>query len=493
MTKILDIWIQVLLLHPARQLVRWCNGSTTDFGSVCPGSNPGRTTAKAPLKRGVFYFSQCPLTVGFSIFERTMDVHLLWYTLGCILLIGFFAGTEIAFISANKINIELKRKQGSYSGKILGRFMNNPAEYLGTSLVGVNIVLVLYGLLMIRLTDPILTTLPPPLNSAYVRFLVDTFIAAMVILLFAEVLPKAIFRNKAESVLTVFAGPMWLMYNLLYPISKLFVAISEFILKYLFNVRIRENQSVFNRVNPDHFINQSLRGIDADRQEINTELFENALMLANVKVRKCMIPRNEVIGVDLSTPIAEVKQKFIKTQLSKIIVYDGNIDNIAGYLHHLDLNRRPATVKEILHIIPTVPEAMSAVNLMSRFTKDRKSVAWVIDEFGGTAGIVTMEDVLEEIFGDIRDEYDVQEYVEQQIAENEYIFSGRLEIDYLNKKYGFDLPLGVSKTLSGYIIARHEAIPQNKDRIIIGLYEFDILLTSETRIETVKVKVLQPL
>jgi putative hemolysin len=422
-----------------------------------------------------------------------MESHLLWYILGCILLIGFFAGTEIAFISANKINIELKKKQGTFSGKILGRFMDHPAEFIGTSLVGVNIVLVIYGLLMTRLTDPILTSLPAPLNSEYVRLIVDTLIATVVILLFAEFLPKAIFRTKAEAVLAFFALPMWLMYNLLYPLAKVFVSISEFILKYLFNVRIKENQAVFNRVDLEHFVKQSLHGHEAESNEVNTELFENALYLVNVKVRKCMIPRNEVIGVDASTPIADVKRKFIDTQLSKIIVYEGTIDNITGYLHHLDLNRRPKTIQEIMHNITPVPEAMSAVDLMNRFTKDRKSVAWVIDEFGGTAGIVTMEDVLEEIFGDIRDEYDVEEYVEKQIAENEYIFSGRLELDYLNAKYGFDFATGESETLSGYIVARHEAIPKIKERIIIGLYEFDVLLTSETRIETVKMKVLQPL
>jgi CBS domain containing-hemolysin-like protein len=422
-----------------------------------------------------------------------MESHLLWYILGCILLIGFFAGTEIAFISANKINIELKKKQGTFSGRILGRFMDNPAEFIGTSLVGVNIVLVIYGLLMTRLTDPILSHLPPPLNSGYVHLVVDTLIATIVIILFAEFLPKAIFRTKAEQVLTLFVLPMWLFYNLLFPIAKVFVSIAEFILKYLFNVRIKENQTVFTRVDLEHFVKQSLHGHEAESNEVNTELFENALYLVNVKVRKCMIPRNEIVGVEAHTPISEVRKKFIETKLSKIIVYEKNIDTIVGYLHHLDLNRKPQNIREVLHTITAVPEAMSAVDLMNRFTKDRKSIAWVIDEFGGTAGIVTMEDVLEEIFGDIRDEYDVEEYVEKQIAENEYIFSGRLELDYLNEKYGFDIPTDESETLSGYIISKHGDIPKIKERIIIELFEFDVLLVNETRIETVKMKVLQPL
>ncbi|HTM67598.1 MAG TPA: hemolysin family protein [Flavipsychrobacter sp.] len=422
-----------------------------------------------------------------------MESHLLWYILGCILLIGFFAGTEIAFISANKINIELKKKQGTFSGRILGRFMDNPAEFIGTSLVGVNIVLVIYGLLMTRLTDPILSHLPPPLNSGYVHLVVDTLIATIVIILFAEFLPKAIFRTKAEQVLSFFILPMWLFYNLLFPIAKVFVSIAEFILKYLFNVRIKENQTVFTRVDLEHFVKQSLHGHETESNEVNTELFENALYLVNVKVRKCMIPRNEIVGVEAHTPISEVRKKFIETKLSKIIVYEKNIDTIVGYLHHLDLNRKPQAIREVLHTITAVPEAMSAVDLMNRFTKERKSIAWVIDEFGGTAGIVTMEDVLEEIFGDIRDEYDVEEYVEKQIAENEYIFSGRLELDYLNEKYGFDIPTDESETLSGYIISKHGDIPKIKERIIIDLLEFDVLLVNETRIETVKMKVLQPL
>lgn len=421
-----------------------------------------------------------------------MDVtHLILYILGCIVLIGFFAGTEIAFISANKLNIELRKKQGTISGKILARFMENPSEFIGTSLVGVNVLLVIYGLLMTQLTEPILSQLPSPFNSEYFQLLLDTLIATVIILFFAEFLPKAIFRAKADQVLAIFSIPMFLMYYLLFPIAKVFVAISEFILKHLLNVRIKEDQQVFNRVDLEVFVKQSLHGHETDNNEMNTELFENALYLVNVKIRKCMVPRNEVEAIEVNTPIADVRKKFIDTKLSKIIIYENAIDNIVGYVHHLDLNRKPAKIKDILHSISAVPETMSAVDLMNRFTKERKSIAWVIDEFGGTAGIVTMEDVLEEIFGDINDEYDEQEHVEKQIAENEYIFSGRLELDYLNEKYGFDFPTDESETLSGYIIANHETIPKLKDRIIIDRNEFDILLANDTRIQTVKMKILK--
>jgi putative hemolysin len=420
-----------------------------------------------------------------------MDItHLLLYILGCILLIGFFAGTEIAFISANKLNIELRKKQGKFSGQILARFMDNPSEFIGTSLVGVNVLVVIYGLLASQATNKLLMyydiTLPE-----YPKLVLDTLLATIVILIFAEFLPKAIFRTKAEVVLTLFSVPMLLMYYIFYPVAKIFVAISEFILKYLFNVRIKENKQVFNRVDLELLVKQSMHGHENETSEVNAELFENALYLVNVKIRKCMVPRNEIVAIDVTTTLANTRRKFIETKLSKIIVYEDNIDNIIGYIHHLDLNRRPMSVREILHTITPVPEAMSAVDLMNRFTKERKSIAWVIDEFGGTAGIVTMEDVLEEIFGDIKDEYDEEEYVEKQLAENEYIFSGRLELDYLNEKYGFGLPTDESETLSGYIITEHAMIPKIKERIIIGRYEFDVLLVTDTRIETVKMKVLK--
>ena len=420
-----------------------------------------------------------------------MDIsHLLLYILGCILLMGFFAGTEIAFISANKLNIELRKKQGKFSGRILARFMENPSEFIGTSLVGVNVLVVVYGLLASDVTAKLLLRYNIVL-SEYPKLALDTLLATIVILIFAEFLPKAIFRSKAEAVLTIFSVPMWLMYYLFFPIAKVFVSISEFILKYLFNVRIKENKQVFNRVDLELFVKQSMHGHESETSEVNAELFENALYLVNVKIRKCMVPRNEIEGIDVSATVAEATAKFIDTKLSKIIVYDDSIDNIIGYIHHLDLNRKPHAVREILHTITPVPEAMSAVDLMNRFTKERKSIAWVIDEFGGTAGIVTMEDVLEEIFGDINDEYDEQEHVEKQIAEHEYIFSGRLELDYLNEKYGFTFPTDASETLSGYIITEHETIPKIKERIILGKYEFDILLVTDTRIETVKMKILK--
>ena len=226
---------------------------------------------------------------------------------------------------------------------------------------------------------------------------------------------------------------------------------------------------------------------------MNKELFENALSLSDVRLRECLIPRREIESIERGTSIEEVKNKFILTQLSKLVVYDTDIDNITGYIHQLDMFRKPETVDEILHPIPVVPESMSATDLMNKFSKERKTIAWVIDEFGGTAGIVTMEDLLEEIFGEIRDEYDTNDdFVEKQIAENEFIFSGRLELDYIGEKYRLFFPENEeSETLSGYIIHNNESIPKQKDKIFAGQYEFDIISVSDTRIETVKVKVLK--
>jgi CBS domain containing-hemolysin-like protein len=230
---------------------------------------------------------------------------------------------------------------------------------------------------------------------------------------------------------------------------------------------------------------------EGERQDRNAQLMENAQELPKVKIRQCLVPRKEIIGIDSKESMEALKQKFMDTKLSKLLVFEGNIDHIIGYVHQLDLFKRPKSIQELLLPIPAVPESMSATDLISKFSRERKSIAWVVDEFGGTAGIITMEDVLEELFGEIQDEYDTEEFVEKQLAENEYMFSGRLELDYLTEKYGFDFGEEETETLSGYIINYHETIPKQKERIIIDDYEFDILHVSDTRIEIVKMKVLK--
>ena len=327
----------------------------------------------------------------------------------------------------------------------------------------------------------------------YIKLFVETILSTIIVL-FVEFMSKAFFRARNNSILSSdgISYIVQFFYWLFSSTASFFVAIAEWILKYVFNVKLYNKKNMFSKVDLEHFIQQSKSHEAEDESEINKELFENALSLSEIKLRECLIPRREIEGVDSKTSIEAVKEKFIQTQLSKLVVYESNIDSILGYIHQLDLFKHPASVKEVLLPIPTVPESMSATDLMNKFSKERKSIAWVIDEFGGTAGIVTMEDLLEEIFGDIRDEYDTEEFVEKQLAKDEFIFSGRLELDYITEKYKLQFPGDKgTETLSGYIIQNNEEIPKLKDRIIIGDYEIDILNVSDTRIEMVKLKVLK--
>ena len=413
---------------------------------------------------------------------------IIWIAV-TLILIGFFAGYEIAFVSANRLSIELKKKQGKRSGILLSNFMEHPARFIGTCLVGLNLFLVIYGLLFDELLKMTLWN-PLHIHNEYLKLGFDTFLSAIVVLVIGEFLPKAIFRAKNDSLLSFFSPVAQFFHTLFLPVTKFFVNFSQWILKYVFNVRLNEKNEAFTKVDLEHFFQQT-KEQDEDNTELNKELFENALSLPMVKIRQCLVPRTEIEAVDISTPVEDLKQVFINTHLSKLLIYDDNIDNIVGYVHQLDLFKKPATVKSVLHPIMAVPESMSATDLINKFTKERKSIAWVVDEFGGTAGIVTMEDVLEEIFGEIQDEYDVEELIEKQLAEDEFILSGRVELDYLNEKYNMSFPVSDSETLSGYIIQKHETIPKQKETIIIDDYRFDILSVSDTRIETVKMKILR--
>ena len=429
-----------------------------------------------------------------------MDWIALLAIFAALGLIGFFSGIEIAFISANKLSIELNKKQGTHSGKTWGAFAERPAKFIGTTLMAVNIVMVIYGLLVGDMLFPIwqwIETRLPASSAAYVKFiklLVETVLSTAIIL-FVKFLSKAFFKARNNDILSsdIITYIVRFFYWLLSALAAFFVNIAEWILQYIFNVKVNHNKDAFSKVDLEHFMNQNKHPDEEESSEINKELFENALSLSEVKLRECLIPRKEIESINANDSIESVKEKFIETKLSKLVVYENNIDSILGYVHQLDMFKQPATLKEVLHPIPTVPESMSATDLMNKFSRERKTIAWVIDEFGDTAGIVTMEDLLEEIFGEIEDEYDVaEEFVDKQIAANEYIFSGRLELDFIVEKYNLHFSGdNEAETLSGYIIQNHEAIPRQKQRIIIDNYEFDILNVSDTRIETVKVKVLK--
>lgn len=416
-------------------------------------------------------------------------IYTILCIVGTLLFIGFFAGYEIAFVTANRLTIELKKKQGKKSGTILARFMEFPARFIGTCLIGLNVFLVIYGLLFDELLQMGIWN-PLKLENEYLKLAFDTFLSTIVVLILGEFLPKAIFRAKNDTLLTFFAPLANFFHNLFLPLTDFFVNMSQWILKYVFNVRVNNRNEVFTKVDLEHFFQQT-KEQDEETQELNTELFENALSLPTIKIRQCLVPRTEIVALDIHASIEEARTEFISTKLSKLLVYEESIDNIIGYIHQLDLFDRPSNVKDMLHPIIAVPESMSATDLINKFSKERKSIAWVVDEFGGTAGIVTMEDVLEEIFGEIHDEYDVEEFVEKQLADDEFILSGRLELDYLNEKYNLELPADESETLSGYIINEHQTIPKQKETIIINNFKFDVLTVSDTRIEMVKLKVLR--
>ena len=412
-----------------------------------------------------------------------------------LLFVAFFSGVDVAFASANKLTIELKKKQGRTSGIILSYFMDNPSRFIGTTLIGFNIFFVLFGLLSEQVFVPISNKLINvnqwPANWVIAaKIFVEILFASIVILIFGEFIPKAIFRAAANFWIIASARFIRLCHEIFYPFAHALARFSFFILDVLFNIRVDKKQEPFSKADLEHIFHQTPEE-ESESQDLNTELFENALSLPNVKVRQCLVPRKEIEGVDINTAMEQVRKKFIATQLSKMVVYDGNIDHILGYIHQLDLFKQPTFVKDILLPIPAVPESMSATDLISKFTRERKSVAWVVDEFGGTAGIVTMEDLLEEIFGEIKDEYDVEEFEEKQLSETEFILSGRLELDYLNEKYNLEFPNKESETLSGYIINEYEKIPRIKEHIIIGDYEFETLNVSDTRIEMVKLRILK--
>ena len=410
-----------------------------------------------------------------------------------ILLIGFFSGIETAFISASKLSIELRRKQGSYSGRIWAAFMEKSGGFMGTLLLIFNTLLVVYVLLWNSLIVSIRNFWEIKENI-YLELGVATIVSTIVLILIQFVF-KAVFKAKSNSIIgSGFIAFVVSTFNSIFSwLSVYFVNVSEWIIKYLFNVKVQNRDALFKKEDIEHYIKQLKMSDEEDSNQMNNEIFENVLSLSEKRIRESLIPRKEIVALEIRASLEEITSLFIKTKLSKLVVYEDNIDNIQGYLHHLDLLKNPKTVQEILLPIPVIPESMKSTDLINKFTQERKSIAWVIDEFGGTAGIVTMEDVLEEIFGDINDEYDVREkLIDKQIASNEYIFSGRLELDYLIEKYKLIFRKNEeADTLSGYIINQHESIPRQKDRIIIDNYQFDILNVSDTRIDTVKLKILR--
>lgn len=408
---------------------------------------------------------------------------------------AFFSGVEIAYISMNKLKLELLKNGDSLTGRILSGFADNSARFLGMTLLGNNLALIILGTYTSVLLDPLLansfqTWLGANTDVGFFVLISQTIITTVMVLFFGEFIPKALFRIDPTAILTFLAIPLKVIDVLLWLPVWLIMTITNFILKYVLRVDTRTQSSVYSRVDLEEFVHQFVKNDEKDDEEIDTEIFEKAMSLTDLRIKECMIPRTEVVAVDIETSIEDLKELILESKHSKILVYEDNVDTIKGYVHHFDLLKKPKTIDEILFPIKVVPETMGARNLLNMFIKDQRSIAWVVDEFGGTAGIVTLEDILEEIFGEIHDEHDSEDLIERQISDNEYIFSGRLEIDHLNDKYELNIPEGEYETLAGFIVAFHESIPQQSEVIVIGNFEFKMIAVSDTRIETVKMIVL---
>ncbi len=407
-----------------------------------------------------------------------------------ILFSAFFSGMEIAFVSANRLQLEVDKQKKDLTAGILNIFTTNPQQYIATMLVGNNVVLVIYGLVFARLLEPWLNAL---FETHTLVLLSQTFISTLLILITGEFIPKKVFKTFPNGLLKFFAIPVFIFYLLFWPVAWFtFVLSKGFLCKILKKSISTENEKmVFTRHDLDHYVNQS----DAEQQHVTEEeetelkLFKNALDFTNVKVRDCMIPRAEIEALDENAPIEELRQRFVETGFSKILIYNTSIDNIYGYVHSSKIFNNPTTIKSVTNPITIVPETLPANKLLGIFSQKHKSIALVVDEFGGTSGLVTTEDILEEIFGEIEDEHDTDNLTAKQVTESEWILSARFEITTLNEKFGFGLPENEQyDTLAGLILNQHESIPKVNTLIECDRYQFRILKATGTKIELVLMK-----
>ncbi|MFZ0282539.1 MAG: hemolysin family protein [Bacteroidales bacterium] len=408
-----------------------------------------------------------------------------------IILSAFFSGMEIAFVASNKLRIELDRKQGIFASNIIKVFVDNPGQYIATMLIGNNIALVVYGLFFSRLLTPVLT---PVFGSDLLVLLLNTIISTGVILLVAEFLPKTVFLISSNFFLKILSIPSIFFYYLFYPVSKFTLAASNLFIRILFGFKTNKKEQaniIFSRVDLDNFVNLNKRGNEeSGPYHHNIRIFQNALDFSNVILRECMVPRTEIEAIESGRSVGELKERFIETGHSRILVYQSSIDNIIGYFELKDIFKDPPDIISGVRRLAIVPETMPANKLLKLFFDERKNVALVVDEFGGTSGMVTIEDILEEIVGDIVDEHDINEFTEKVVGPNEFIFSGRLDIDYLNDKYNLDLPEeGDYETLAGLILYYHGSIPVANEVIRVRRFIIKVLRVTATRLELVNLKI----
>lgn len=404
---------------------------------------------------------------------------------------AFFSGMEIAFVSVDKLRFEMERK-GGITSRILSIFFKNPNDFISTMLVGNNVALVIYGILMAQIIGDNL--LAGFIDNHFLMLLVQTIISTLIILVTGEFLPKTLFKINPNLVLNVFALPLFICYIILYPISKLSSGLSYLFLR-IFGLKISKNASdiAFGKIDLDYFVQSSIDNA-ANEEELDAEvkIFQNALDFSSIKIRDCIVPRTEIVAVDRITSLDELKNRFIESGISKVIVYDGNIDNIIGYIHSSEMFRSPKNWLDNVKEVPIVPETMSANKLMKLFMQQKKTIAVVVDEFGGTSGIVSLEDLVEEIFGDIEDEHDNSSYICKELGEGEYILSARLEIEKVNETFGLDLPESDDYlTVGGLILNQYQSFPKLHELIRVGRYQFKIIKATVTKIELVRLKIME--
>lgn len=409
-----------------------------------------------------------------------------WVTVISMLLASaFFSGMEIAFISSNKLVIELDKKRGTLSGRILSFFLRNQSRFIATMLVGNNIALVVYGIVMAKILEPyLIIVLPEVLKGSSMLLIIKTIISTLLILFTAEYLPKSLFRINPNNTIKMFAFPAIIIYSLLYPVVAVVMSISQLIGKYIFKMKLSDEAPAFRSIDLYNYLQESKQDqSEADEIEQEVQMFQRAIDMNKVKLRECMIPRTEIEAIEQNEQITSLKTKFIETGLSKILIYRDSIDNIIGYVHSFDFFKNPRDIKEIERPILIVPETMPANKLLNSFISQKKNIAVVVDEFGGTSGVVALEDLVEEIFGEIKDEYDVDELIEEKVSDKEFIFSARHKIDYLNEKFNLNLPESEDyETIGGLIIQHHESIPKLHDKIEILNFNFKILQATRTKI-----------
>ena len=417
-----------------------------------------------------------------------MENYVLLIIIISLLFSAFFSGTEIAYLQSNRLKIEIDRKQGILSAKILSFFARNESKFITMLLLGNNIALVVYGIFM---GDLIIDKLFPEYignqNLPWLILLTQTFISTIIILVTAEFLPKTIFRINPNRTLSILAFPLAIIYVILYVLTIFITFISNLILS-LFGSKTVIGEVNFGTIDLDDYLRKSTRVQTDKEQDYEVQMFHNALNFNKVKARDCLIPRTEIKAVNIEQSVEELKSEFVKSGYSKIMVFRDNIDNIIGYVHSFEMFNNPESITEILRPVGIVAESMPVNKLLSQFIKQKQGITIVVDEYGGTAGIITMEDVVEEIFGEIEDEHDSEDLIEEQHEESVYTFSGRQEIEYINNEYNLDLPESDEyETLAGLIVTIHENFPSEGDVIEIDDFNFEILESSNSKIEKIKI------